>query len=257
MKFAIYLPPSIELNSATTAPVMYVLSGRGSNETNFINKSGFQRFAAKVGLVVVCSDTSPRDTGIEGENEGHLVGSGVSYYVNATSDKWKSHYQMYTYISEELPAVIEENFKQVDTTRASICGHSMGGHGALMAAFKRPGSYKCVSAFAPVTSVIASPRQQTTMIAYLGENRDNWKEWDAVELMKTYDGPELDILIDQGSVDEYLKVSILPELLMAHIPPKSVNVNYRMHANYDHGYSFIQTFIEDHIRFHAKNLGLV
>lgn len=211
-------------------------------------------------------------TGIPGENDTFLVGAGCSYYVNATEPAWRQNYQMFTYVTVELPQLLEEHFGHVvDTTNCSIFGHSMGGHGALMAAFKRPGMYKSVSAFAPVTSVALTPRQHITMKAYLGmrydivlasyfiitiagDDQQPWLEYDAVHLMKHYKGPRLPVLIDQGTHDEHLNGSLLPGHFLAAVPKDNVQVTFRMQDGFDHGYYFIVTFVEDHMKFHAKHL---
>ncbi len=249
MRFSTYQPPQA---SSQSVPVLYFLSGLTCTEENFTFKAGAQRFAAQYGLMLVVPDTSPRNTGIEGENDDWDFGSGASFYVNATESPWKANYQMYSYVVEELPALIAENFP-VRADKQGIFGHSMGGHGALMCALRNPDLYKSVSALAPIVAPLKSPWVDKAFTKYLGDNREAWKEYDSSELVlkANYQRP---ILIDQGAADKYLD-QLQPHLFEQAC--KSVNqpLTLRFHPGYDHSYYFIATFIEDHIRHHAAILG--
>lgn len=196
MKFAVYVPPQAETAGAQL-PVLYWLSGLTCTEQNFITKSGFQRYAAENNVVVVSPDTSPRGLSIAGEDDDWDFGSGAGFYVNATQDPWKNNYRMYSYVTEELPALIESELPYVQKGRKSISGHSMGGHGALICALKNPGAYVAATAFAPISNPSQVPWGQKAFTGYLGPDNELWKEWDATELAKTYTGPSLHLLVDQ------------------------------------------------------------
>lgn len=251
MKFAVYLPPQAE---STKCPVIYWLSGLTCTEQNFISKAGSQRLAAEHGIIVVAPDTSPRGCNIPGEDDGYDFGSGAGFYVDATEEKWKTNYRMYSYITEELPKLIADNFP-ADPARQSITGHSMGGHGALICALKNPGLYKSVSAFAPICNPMQCPWGQKAFKGYLGEDQETWKEYDACELMKSYQGPPLEILIHQGKDDQFLKASqLLPDAMVAACASNQMPVVLHMEEGYDHSYYFISTFLEDHFKHHAAVL---
>lgn len=251
MNFGIYLPQKAE---STKVPVIYWLSGLTCTEQNFITKSGFQQFAAKHGVIVVAPDTSPRGCNIEGEDDSWDFGTGAGFYVDATEEKWKSHYRMYSYITKELPPIIEANFP-VECGNQSIMGHSMGGHGALICHLKNPGMYKCVSALAPICNPSQCPWGHKAFEGYLGSDRSSWTKYDACELVKSYSGPPVEILIDQGSADDFLaKGQLLPKNFVAACADAKVPVVLRMQEGYDHGYYFISTFIGEHIAYHAKFL---
>lgn len=248
MRFSVYQPPQARSNSV---PVLYFLSGLACTEENFMVKSGAQRYAAECGLMLVVPDTSPRNTGIAGEDDDWDFGSGAGFYLDATEEPWRSHYQMYSYIVRELPALITENFP-IQPERVGICGHSMGGHGALVCAIRNPNQYKSVSAFAPIASPMRCPWGQKAFTGYLGENRETWRDYDASELIKTkYHSP---ILIDQGTADKFLAEQLMPEQFKQACAKvnQPLILNYR--EGYDHSYYFIASFIEDHIRHHAKEL---
>jgi len=205
----------------------------------------------------VAPDTSPRGLGYPGDKDSWDFGVGAGMYVDSTEAPWKVGYRMYSYITKELPRVIHENFP-TDSTIEAIFGHSMGGHGALIMALKNPGKYKSVSAFAPICNPSRVAWGQKTFSAYLGANKESWKAYDATELAKTYNGPTLDILIDQGDKDPYLQSDLTPQTFLnaTNTNPK-VKLNFRIHNGYDHGYYFISTFIEDHFKYHAKFLQIV
>ena len=253
MKFAIYLPPQAE---SSKVAVIYYLSGLCCTEQNFILKSGVQRYAAEHGVAIICPDTSPRDCNIEGEDDSYDFGTGAGFYVDATEEKWKSNYNMFSYVTRELPSVIEANFTSVDPSLKSIFGHSMGGHGALVCFLKNPGQYLSVSAFAPICNPMNCPWGDKAFTGYLGPDRDTWKEWDATELVKTYKAPLVSyILIDQGLEDKFLhQKQLLPEAFIESCRSNNVPVVLRKQDGYDHGYYFIATFVGDHVKHHADIL---
>lgn len=249
MTFAIYLPPQAE---SRNLPVLYWLSGLTCNDENFSIKSGAQRYAAEEGIVLVMPDTSPRGVNLPEEDDSYDFGSGAGFYLNASQEPWSRHYRMYDYIVEELPALIVDHFP-VDPVRRSISGHSMGGHGALTIALKNPLRYRSVSAFAPIVAPSQVPWGQKAFSGYLGEDREIWKEYDAVELVKR--GARVDeILVDQGGDDQFLDEQLRPELLAQACEQAGVKLTLNVRMGYDHSYFFIASFIEDHIRYHAQHL---
>jgi len=251
MRFAVYQPPQA---TQKPVPVLYFLSGLTCNEENFIVKAGAQRYAAEYGLILVAPDTSPRNTGIAGEDDDWDFGTGAGFYVDATEEPWHQHYQMYSYIVQELPAIIAENFP-IQPDKQGIFGHSMGGHGALVCALRNPQLYKSVSAFAPITAPMRCPWGQKTLSRYLGSNQETWRNYDASELVKEL-GYHSPILIDQGTADQYLAVQLLPEVFEQACNSVNQPLNLRYQTGYDHSYYFIASFIEDHIRHHATQLTL-
>ena len=252
MTFAIYLPPQVD---AGTVPVLYWLSGLTCTQDNFIQKAGGQKYAAEHGIAIVCPDTSPRGCDIEGEDDSYDFGSGAGFYVDATEDKWKTNYNMYSYVTAELPKLIEGNFP-VNATRKAITGHSMGGHGALVCFLKNPGLYTSVSAFAPICNPSNCPWGTKAFTGYLGTNQSTWKKWDSTELVKNYSGPSKSyILIDQGKDDNFLTQNqLLPQAFVDACRESNVPVVLRMQEGYDHSYYFISSFIGDHIKHHAEIL---
>ncbi|XP_061827770.1 S-formylglutathione hydrolase [Nerophis lumbriciformis] len=251
MKFAVFLPPKAETDKC---PVMYWLSGLTCTEQNFITKAGSQLAAAENGLIIVAPDTSPRGCNIEGEDESWDFGTGAGFYVDATQGPWKSNYRMYSYVTKELPALIQANFP-ADPDRMSISGHSMGGHGALICALKNPGKYKTVSAFAPICNPMQCPWGQKAFAGYLGPDRATWEAYDATVLAASYSGPQLDILIDQGRDDQFGSAGqLLPDNLIAACSEKKIPVVFRLQKGYDHSYFFIYSFINEHIKHHANFL---
>lgn len=248
MRFAVYQPPQAKSQSV---PVLYFLSGLTCTEENFITKAGAQRYAAEYGLMLVVPDTSPRNTGIEGENDDWDLGTGAGFYVDATEPMWRSHYQMYSYVVEELPAIIAENFPA--KPEQGIFGHSMGGHGALVCALRNPDKFKSVSAFAPIVAPMRCPWGQKAFSNYLGNNQQGWRTYDASELILTakYNRP---ILIDQGSADQFLTAQLKPDLFAQACAKVDQPLTLRIQAGYDHSYYFIATFMADHIRHHALEL---
>ncbi|TDR16776.1 S-formylglutathione hydrolase [Marinicella litoralis] len=249
MGFAVYLPPQAQTHQV---PVLYFLSGLTCTEENFMIKSGAQKYAAEHGIALVTMDTSPRNLGIEGEDDSYDFGSGAGFYLNATAEPWAKNYQMYDYVVHELPEIIEQNFP-IQTNSSSIFGHSMGGHGALTMALKNPGKYRSVSAFAPIVAPTQNDWGIKAFSGYLGEDRSQWEQYDTVELIKNTQN-KMPLLIDQGTDDEFLEAYLKPELLVAACEANQHPLNLRMQQGYDHSYYFISSFIEDHLVYHAKYL---
>ncbi|XP_052215226.1 S-formylglutathione hydrolase-like isoform X4 [Dreissena polymorpha] len=251
MKFGVYIPPQAEVKKC---PVLYWLSGLTCTEQNFVSKAGAQRVAAEKGIILVAPDTSPRGVNIEGEDDSWDFGSGAGFYVDATEEKWKTNYRMYSYVTKELPDVINANFSSLPD-KMSIFGHSIGGHGALICALKNPGKFQSMSAFAPISNPTKAPWGIKAFTGYLGGDKSKWQEYDATELVKKYTGPALNMLVDQGKADNfYVKGQLLPDNLSAECASNNVPINLRIHEGYDHSYYFIATFIEEHINHHAKFL---
>lgn len=252
MRFGVFMPPRANGGSAPV-PVLYWLSGLTCTEENFIVKAGAQRVAAELGLAIVTPDTSPRGLGLPGETDSHDFGSGAGFYVDATQKPWSENYRMYSYVTQELPWLIAANFP-VDPARAGIFGHSMGGHGALVLALRNPNSYKSVSAFAPISSAMRCPWGVKALGGYLGSDREAWRAYDATALIESrgWKGPTL--LIEQGTKDPFLDSQLKPELLREACERAGVALDLRLREDYDHSYFFIASFIEDHLRFHMKNL---
>jgi len=251
MTFAIYLPPQAEKGSV---PLLWFLSGLTCTDENFITKSGAQRFAAEKGIALIVPDTSPRGANIEGESASWDFGVGAGFYIDATVSKWSKHYNMYSYVTKELWDLVVDNFPII-RDKQSIFGHSMGGHGALICALKNPGKYKSVSAFAPISNPTEAAWGQKAFTGYLGTNVDDWKQYDATHLVASYKGPELHILIDQGTVDNFLKQNqLLPDNFKSAADKAGVKTTLRYQDGYDHGYYFISTFVEEHIAHHTKCL---
>ncbi|GBG72820.1 hypothetical protein CBR_g12387 [Chara braunii] len=252
MKFQVYFPPGAVTEKF---PVIYWLSGLTCTDENFMVKAGAQRVAAELGVALITPDTSPRGLNVEGESDSWDFGVAAGFYLNATVEKWKN-WRMYDYVTKELPQVLAANFPNLDTSRASIMGHSMGGHGALTIALKNPLKYKCVSAFAPICHPINCAWGQKAFTGYLGaEDKSKWEEYDATVLVERYNGPKMDVLIDQGGNDQFLKDNQLqPEAFVEASKKNNVAVTLRIQEGYDHSYYFIATFIEDHLKRHARAL---
>lgn len=247
MQFAVYLPPQAETQ---TLPVLYWLSGLTCTEQNFITKAAAQRYAAEHGIILVAPDTSPRGEEVA-DDPFYDLGQGAGFYVNATQQPWAANYRMYDYVVEELPALIERTFPAND--RRAIAGHSMGGHGALVAALRNPGRYRSVSAFSPIVAPSQVPWGERAFTAYLGEDRASWTAYDAVELIGTAQ-ERLPLLIDQGLDDEFLGRELRPDLLQAACESAKHPLTLRRRAGYDHSYYFIASFIGEHIAHHASAL---
>lgn len=249
MRFAVYQPPQAQ---SQRVPVLYFLSGLSCTEENFMVKAGAQQFAAKYGLMLVAPDTSPRSTGIEGEDDDWDFGTGAGFYVDATVEPWSSYYRMYSYVVHELPDLMAEHFP-VQPDKQGIFGHSMGGHGALVCALRNPEQYKSVSAFAPIAAPMRCPWGEKAFTHYLGSNPETWRAYDASELVLIagYNRP---ILIDQGTADPFLEEQLLPEVFKEACEKAGQPLMLRYQEGYNHSYYFIATFMEDHIRHHAAAL---
>lgn len=254
MNFTVFFPPAAAAGGSKV-PVIYYLSGLTCTDENFTQKAGAQRKAAELGVALVAPDTSPRGLGIEGEDDGWDFGTGAGFYLDATVPKWQ-RYRMYSYITRELPAVLRATAAELDLENASIMGHSMGGHGALTIALKNPAAYKSVSAFAPICNPTQVPWGHKAFAGYLGEGWEAAAEQhDATLLAKRYNGPQLPVLMDTGTDDEFLKTQLHPWAFEEAARGK-LAVQSRMQEGYDHSYFTIATFIDDHIAFHAKHLGV-
>jgi len=249
MRFAVYVPPQAE---SGPRPVLYFLSGLTSSEENFTVKAGAQRHAAELGLVLVMPDTSPRGTELPGEHDAYDFGSGAGFYVDATEPPWSVNYRMYSYVTRELPAVVGENFP-VDEERTGIFGHSMGGHGALVAALRNPGRYRSVSAFAPIVAPMRCPWGEKAFTGYLGADRQAWRSYDACALIE--DGHRVPaVLVDQGLDDQFLDTQLFPERLEVACRSARISLKLRLQPGYDHSYFFIASFVDSHLDWHAARL---
>jgi len=250
MTFSIYLPPQAELNKV---PVLYWLSGLTCTDDNARTKAGMQRYAAEQGIALVFPDTSPRGDDVADDANRYDVGQGAGFYVNAVQSPWQTHYQMYDYVTAELPSLIETNFPVLPNMK-SISGHSMGGHGALICALKDPAAYRSISAFAPICNPIQSGWGEECFTEYLGNDATTWQAYDATKLVQS--GIKItDILIDQGVADEFYDAGqLLPENLQVACTEMNQPLTLRMRAGYDHSYHFIASFIGEHIEYHAKRL---
>jgi S-formylglutathione hydrolase len=248
MIFAIYLPPQAKDKAV---PVLYWLSGLTCTDENFMQKAGAQRVAAELGIAIVSPDTSPRGTDFPGEHDSYDFGSGAGFYVNATEAPWSANYRMYDYVTQELPDLVEETFPV--NGKRGISGHSMGGHGALICYLRNPGKYQSVSAFAPICHPSACGWGHKALSGYLGEDRNDWVPYDASLIIG--DAQEkLPLLIDQGTEDEFLSDQLKPGALEQACIASHYPLELRMQDGYDHSYFFIATFIEDHLRHHARAL---
>jgi len=251
--FAIYLP---DVAQGTKLPVLYWLSGLTCTDENFSQKAGAFQAACDHKVVIVMPDTSPRGEGVPDEEpKVYDFGVGAGFYLNATQAPYSQHYHMEKFILEELPAFVQKNFPV--NNKASVSGHSMGGHGALTLGLKNPDKYESVSAFSPICNPMNVPWGQKALPKYIGNDQEAWKKYDATELIQNYKGKDLHILCDQGTSDNFLKgdVNQLQPLTFIEAAGKAgVPVTFRMQAGYDHSYFFISTFIREHIAHHAKFL---
>lgn len=247
MRFAIYLPPQVA--KGEKVPVLYWLSGLTCSDENFMQKAGAQRIAAELGIAIVAPDTSPRGEDVAND-DGYDLGQGAGFYVNATQAPWNKHFQMYDYIVNELPELIEATFP-VSQQRA-ISGHSMGGHGALMIALKNASRYSSVSAFSPITNPVNCPWGQKAFSAYLGNDKATWHEYDASLLMRNAT-EFVPARVDQGKGDDFLVEQLKPEALVAAATESDYPLVLNQHEGYDHSYYFIASFIEEHLRFHSEH----
>ena len=247
MTFAVFVPPQAETKPC---PVLYYLSGLTCTHANVMEKGEYRAAAAKHGIIIVCPDTSPRGEDVANEDV-YFFGSGAGFYVDATEAPFAKHYNMYSYVTQELPALIGDNFN-ADMDRQSIFGHSMGGHGALMIALKNPDQYKSVSAFAPICAPSGTEWGSNAFSKYLGDE-ETWRAYDSVSLIE--DGNRVnDILADQGTGDEFLESGLRPHLLETACADAGIPLTLRMHDGYDHSYYFISSFMADHIAWHAERM---
>ena len=249
MKFAVYVPPQA---GSGPVPVLYYLAGLTCNEETFVTKAGALEHAARHGLMLVAPDTSPR-VQLPGDRESWDFGIAAGFYLDATEAPWSKHYHMDRYVVDELPAVIAANFP-ADAARSGIMGHSMGGHGALTIGLKNPQKYRSLSAFAPIAAPIQSPWGLKAFTGYLGAYRAAWSQYDATELVKSGHRFSSGILVDQGTADKFLDEQLKPELLAAACKAAGQPLELRMREGYDHGYFFIQSFMRDHVDWHAQRL---
>ncbi|QJE01660.1 S-formylglutathione hydrolase [Massilia forsythiae] len=252
MRFSVYLPPGFE---GQRLPVLFYLAGLTCTEETFMTKAGAQRVAAEQGLILVAPDTSPRGAAVPGETDSWDFGAGAGFYVDATEEPWARHYRMYSHILELRELVLAE--LPADPARVGIFGHSMGGHGALMLALRNPDLFRSVSAFAPIAAPMRCPWGHKAFGGYLGADRAAWREYDATELMARHQTAPFPagILIDQGLADKFLAEQLYPDAFEEACRAAGQPLELRRHAGYDHGYYFIQTFVEDHLRFHRRQLG--
>ncbi len=252
MRFAVYQPPHA---AQQPCPVLYFLAGLTCTEETATIKAGAQRLAAELGLVLVMPDTSPRHTGIDGATGDWEFGEGAGFYLDASVAPWSAHFRMRSYVVDELPALVAAHFP-VDIERSGICGHSMGGHGALTIALTHPARYRSVSAFAPIVAPSQVPWGRKALPRYLGADPKAWADYDACELVRRQTIPGV-ILIDQGEADQFLEAQLKPELFDQACAEAGQALLLRRHPGYDHSYWFIASFIDDHLRHHAAALGLL
>lgn len=249
MQFAVYLPPAAEREPV---PVLYYLAGLTCTEETATIKAGAQAHASRLGLALVMPDTSPRGAAIEGEDEDWDFGTGAGFYLDATREPWSAHYRMYAYVTGELRRLVSEKFPLRDDA-TGVFGHSMGGHGALTIALKNPQVYRTVSAFAPICAPTQCPWGEKAFTGYLGEDRASWVEHDATALIRA--GRRTSpMLVDQGSDDQFLDEQLHPHLLEQACAEADQPLELRRHPGYDHSYYFIQTFVGDHLEYHARGL---
>ena len=249
MRFAVFTPPQV---SAGPVPVLYYLAGLTCTEETFVTKAGALQHAARLGLMLVAPDTSPR-VELPGDRESWDFGISAGFYLDATQAPWSRHYRMYSYVVDELPKVIAANFR-ADLKRSGIFGHSMGGHGALTIALKNPAQYRSVSAFAPISAPMQVPWGNKAFTGYLGADRGSWSQYDACELLANGRRFPDTLFVDQGTSDKFLRTQLQPERLEEACKAAGQPLELRMHSGYDHGYFFIQTFIADHLAWHARRL---
>jgi S-formylglutathione hydrolase len=250
MRFGLYLPPQA---AGGRVPVMWWLSGLTCTEENFVVKAGAQRVAAELGMALVAPDTSPRGIELPGDRDSWDFGVGAGFYVDATREPWSRHYRMRRYVVQELRELIAGEFA-IDDTRTAMSGHSMGGHGALTIALSNPGWVRSVSAFAPIGAPMRCPWGEKALAGYLGEDRTAWARYDSTELLRTHGWAGPPILVDQGEADPFLATQLKPELLEQACREAGVALELRRQPGYDHGYFFVSSFIEDHLRRHRSQL---
>ncbi len=253
MRLGVFSPPQA---SHGPVPILWFLAGLTCTEENFPVKAGAQRAAADLGLMLISPDTSPRGEGVPDDPEGAFdFGLAASFYLDATQTPWSAHYRMESWLTHELPALIAAEFPHADMERQAICGHSMGGHGALTLALRHPNRYRSVSAFAPICAPSQVPWGEKAFSAYLGEDRARWREHDAVALIE--DGARVaELLVEQGTADPWLATQLRPELLGAACAAAAIPLTLNLREGYDHGYFFVQSFIDQHLAWHRERLRL-
>jgi S-formylglutathione hydrolase len=254
MQFSVFVPPQA---ASSKVPVLTFLSGLTCSEENFMIKSGAQRVAAELGIMLVSPDTSPRGDEVPDDPDGDYdFGLAAGFYLNATKEPWSRHYQMYDYVTQELQRAVFDNFPG-DPERHGLSGHSMGGHGALTIGLRNPDLFKSISAFAPICTTLDSPWGRKALGYYLGDDTDTWRDYDACEVARSVadGGTRSKILVDQGLADIYRVEQLRPELFESACAESGLPLELRSHDGYDHGYYFISTFIADHLRHHAALLG--
>ena len=251
MTFSVYVPPH---DAGAKLPVVWYLSGLTCTHANVTEKGEYRRLCSELGLIFVAPDTSPRGPDVPDDADGaYDFGLGAGFYVDATQAPFDRHYRMWTYVAEELPAIVAQHFP-VDMARQSIMGHSMGGHGALAIALRHPQRFRAVSAFAPIVAPSQVPWGEKALTGYLGPDRAAWRQHDAVALIE--DGARLPaILVDQGSGDSFLEKELRPQLLREACDAAGIDLTLNLREGYDHSYYFIATFMDDHLRWHAARLG--
>ena len=249
MSFAVFVPPQAKDGPC---PVVWYLSGLTCTHQNVMDKGEYRRLAAELGLIIVCPDTSPRGETIPDEKDNWQFGSGAGFYLDATQAPFSANYRMYSYVAEELPALIAKEFP-ADMTRQAVFGHSMGGHGALTIALKHPDRFRSCSAFAPIVRPMVAGWSKPAFEKYLGADETSWRAYDAVALIE--DGKRFpELLVDQGDADGFLEDGLRPWLLDEACRKAGIPLTLRMQEGYDHSYFFISTFMEDHLRWHAERL---
>ena len=248
MTFSVYVPPHAE---GAKLPVVWYLSGLTCTQANVTDKGEYRSACAELGLIFVAPDSSPRGEGVADDPMWDF-GQGAGFYVDATEAPWSPHFRMWSYVTEELPALVAEHFP-IDMDRQGVTGHSMGGHGALTVALRQPGRFRSVSAFAPIVAPSQVPWGEKAFSGYLGPDRDTWSEHDAVALIEN--GARVpDLLVDQGDRDPFLAEQLRPELLRDACAQAGIPLTLRMQPGYDHSYLFISTFMADHLRWHRERL---
>ena len=248
MTFSVYIPPHAD---GARLPVVWFLSGLTCTHANVTDKGEYRAACAALGLILVAPDTSPRGPGVA-DDDAYDMGQGAGFYVDATQPPWSPHFRMWTYVTQELPALIAAHFP-ADMARQGITGHSMGGHGALTIGLRFPDRYRSVSAFAPIVAPSRVPWGEKALAGYLGDDRAAWRRHDAVALIE--DGARVPgLLVDQGDADQYLAAQLRPELLVAACDAAGIPIELRLQPGYDHSYYFVSTFMADHLRWHAARL---
>ena len=252
MRFGIFVPAR---KSGVSLPMLMFLAGLTCSEETFAIKAGAQRIAAELGIALLTPDTSPRGAGVAGEADAWDFGVGAGFYLDATREPWARHWRMQSYLMSELLPMVLDDFS-IDASRVGIFGHSMGGHGALTLALKHPATFASVSAFAPIVAPARAPWGERAFRGYLGERTEHWDEHDASVLMRRQSTAPYPrgILVDQGEADKFLEEQLHPHAFEAACRDVAQPLTLRLHAGYDHGYYFISTFVEDHLRFHDKQL---